>query len=212
MEYVSPPASQLMKTLKQFLSVTALFASLALTSSAAPIFWQDRDPDSGNGPLAYLSENGNASYRSDFDILAAGFNPLEHVITKIVVRFAFADDANDGSEKVDIVVGNQKLWNDQEVDGNHNNAPNNYHWLTMDVTGNQSIFDQLSEYGKIAYKVTVQNLLTARKSDKEDTWLKIAHLKVWGETKPQEVPDAGTTIALLGLGLLGLAAARKRLA
>ncbi len=197
-----------MKALKNLLSSTTLLVTLSLASSAsASLYWEDRDPNSGNGPLAFLYEGGNWHYKSDFNILIDGFNPANHHVTKIQVWFAFADDQNDGSEKVDIVVGNQKLWNNQEVDGNHSNAPWSYHWLSMDVTGNLPIYNEISANGKIDYKVTIQDLLP-RWKDREDTWLKIAHLKVWGDVK--QVPDAGATVALMGLGLVGLAAARKR--
>lgn len=197
-----------MKSPRGILAILSLATAMLTASPAsAAIVWQDRDPNSGNGPLDFLYEGGDWIHESDFNILIDGFKPAEHYISKIQVSFYFADDQNDDSEYVDVVLGNQTLWNNAEVDGNHSNAPSSFHKLSMDVTGVSPIFDQLSTYGTIDYKVTIQNLLNWR-YDREDTYLKIAHLEVEGGYK--KVPDAGATVALMGLGLLGLAAARKR--
>jgi hypothetical protein len=42
----------------------------------------------------------------------------------------------------------------------------------------------------------------------EDVWLKWAYFEI--ETQAASVPDGGTTLALLGLGVLGMALYRRR--
>lgn len=199
-----------MNVFRHILSAATLVAALGITTTAsAALYWQDRDPSSGNGPLDLLREGSDWSYTSTFQMFGPiAYNSALHDITKIVVKFAFADDGNDTGEYVDIRVGPTKLWDNAEVDGNHSNAPSSYHWLEADVTGSDPIKTDLLADGVIDYKVTIQNLQDWCVG-KEDTYLKIAHLEVWGDYK--QVPDAGATVALLGLGLVGLAAARRRL-
>lgn len=199
-----------------------LIAALgAISQQAAALTWSDRHPESGSSPLAFLYEEypwdlkygGKWTYSADFNILNDGFDPGKHVINQIKVWFAFADDQRwDVEEHIDIVVGDQTLWSNQEVDGDHSNAPYSYHWLSMNVTHNASIYSELSTNGVIDYSVTIKDLIENNKwwqHHREDTWLKIAKLKVKGDYKP--VPDASSTLGLLGIALLGLGAARRRL-
>lgn len=201
-----------MKALKHILSAATLVAALGIaTTASASLYWEDRDPSSGNGPLEFLEEYDTVTYSSDFQMFGpVAYNSALHNITQILVKFYFADDNGGDSqyEYVDIWVGSTKLWNNQEVDGNHNNAPNSFHLLEKDVTGYDILRSDLLADGKINYTVKIQDLEGWR-GGQEDTYLKIAHLQVWGDYK--QVPDAGATVALVGLGLVGLAAARRRL-
>jgi hypothetical protein len=56
--------------------------------------------------------------------------------------------------------------------------------------------------GTINYNVTMANIWR-----RENVWLKWAFLEI--ESKAQRVPDGGATLALFGLGLLGVAFARR---
>lgn len=204
-----------------------LFAALSLLSfsaaaTAGSITWTDRDPNSTNGPLKYLYDPGNTqrdTYSSTFNLFDAGFRPGDFTIDSILVKFAFSDDADrvdgssggkDGFEYVDITVGTVKIWNDLEVDGDHDNAPDSYDWYSESVFGNADIFNDLNADGILNYSVTVQNM-----SGSKDTYLKITELTVTGNPKPRSsgnpVPDGGATLALLGVALMGLGAIRRKL-
>ena len=186
---------------------------LVFTGTASAIKWVDRDPNSGNGPLAFLYEGGYETYARTFNITYDGYDPSMHWIDKIIVKFAFADGGNDYYEYVDISVGGVKLWDDQEFDGNHNNAPQSYDWygMELDPTTHQSIYDDLMADGIVDYEVVIQDL-HGNSGDsyyREDGYLKITKLKAYGHKK--QVPDSGSTLAIMGLGLIGLFLARRKL-
>ncbi len=206
--------------IKQLLWTAATVLALSNTVSASAITWVDRDPDSGNGPLQFLSENGTTVFSSTFDITTAGFIPGTHLVDTINVKFAFSDDNSDSqTEYVDIFLGSgltkTKIWDNLEVDGTHTNAPTSYEWFSQNLSGNLLLLGDLNADGIIAYKVTIQNLDTSWCSNTEDTYLKIAQLTATGNLKPRTtgtpVPDGGATLGLFGLGLLGLGAIRRKL-
>ncbi len=200
--------------IKQLLWTAAAVLALSNTVSASAITWVDRDPDSGNGPLEFLSENGTTVFSSTFNIIPAGFIPGTHLVDTINVKFAFSDDNSDSqTEYVDITVGGFKIWNDLEVDGTHANAPTSYEWFSQGLSGNLSILGDINADGVLAYSVKIQNLSNSW-SGTEDTYLKIAELTAGGDFKPRTtgtpVPDGGATLGLFGLGLLGLGAIRRK--
>lgn len=202
--------------IKQLVWTAAAVLALSNIASASAITWVDRDPDSGNGPLQFLSENGTTVFSSTFNIIPAGFIPGTHLVDTINVKFAFSDDDSDSqTEYVDITVGGFNIWNDLEVDGTHVNAPTSYEWFSQGLSGNMSILGDINADGILAYSVTIQNLDTSRRSYTEDTYLKIAELTAGGDFKPRTtgtpVPDGGATLGLFGLGLLGLGAVRRKL-
>jgi len=184
-----------MKLLSKLLAVGAL--ALAATAPAqAALSWTDIDSGS---PLKWLYHSSNSStsqYSSTFNLLNDGYNPATMHITSAKAWFAFADDNDSAYEYVDITLDNLLLINDAEVDGSHAA----YDWRSAGLTG-QMLF-QLQD-GVISYTVKLLNTHGVN-----DVWLKVAKLKAYGDYK--QVPDASATVALMGLGLLGLAAARKR--
>ncbi|MES2466987.1 MAG: VPDSG-CTERM sorting domain-containing protein [Verrucomicrobiota bacterium] len=200
--------------IKQLVWTAAAVLALSNIASASAITWVDRDPDSGNGPLQFLSENGTTVFTSTFNIIPAGFIPGSHLVDTINVKFAFSDDDSDTqNEYVDITVGGFKIWNDLEVDGTHVSAPTSYEWFSQGLSGNMSILGDINADGILAYSVTIQNLSTSWRA--EDTYLKIAELTAGGDFKPRTtgtpVPDGGATLGLFGVGLLGLGAIRRKL-
>lgn len=203
--------------LKKLLAAAVL---LGVSASASAITWMDRFPESGNGPLDFLNEqyghndsSYDYTYSNVFNILDAGFDPSMHVITSIKVDFFFSDDGQDGAEKVDIFVGSDnvngevRIANDVEVDGSHDNAPYSYDKRSYDITNVSGILDDMSN-GYLRFRVTLDPFLSDRCNDREDTWLKIVKLTVEGE----KVPDAVSSLSILGIGLLGLVGLRRRLA
>ena len=73
--------------IKQLVWTAAAVLALSNTVSASAITWVDRDPDSGNGPLQFLSENGTTVFTSTFDITPAGFIPGTHLVDQCEIRF-----------------------------------------------------------------------------------------------------------------------------
>lgn len=171
-------------------------AAVALSSTASALYWEDYD-----SIVVKLGEG--QSYHGEFRIVAPvdTYNPAIHTVTSARVGFAFADDASDVGEYVDIWIDASKIWNDLEVNGTH--PAINFAWSWKWLSG--SLLTQLQD-GVLNYTVKIQNTPNGY----GDTWLKAAHLKAWGELK--QVPDSGSTLALFGLGLLGLVAARTRFA
>jgi hypothetical protein len=198
--------------IKQPLWTAVAVCALLSGANASLLTWVDRNPDTGNGPLQFLSENGTKSYSSFFDITTAGFVPGTHSASSIDVKFAFADDQLlDVVETVDITLGGLLIWDNEQVDGTSLFAPVFYDWVSGSLTGTLALLGDLNADGKLAYTVTIQdsNRGTA------DTWLKIAELTATGSLVPgnngNAVPDGGATLGLFGLGLLGLGAIRRRL-
>jgi hypothetical protein len=198
--------------IKQPLWTAVAVCALLSGANASLLTWVDRNPDTGNGPLQFLSENGTKSYSSFFDITTAGFVPGTHSAGSIDVKFAFADDQFfDVAETVDITFGGLLIWDDEQVDGTFLFAPTYYDWVSGSLTVNLALLGDLNADGKLAYTVTIQdsNRGTA------DTWLKIAELTAAGSLVPgnngNAVPDGGATLGLFGLGLLGLGAICRKL-
>lgn len=204
--------------LNQILLAASSLLAFSGAASAGAITWVDRDPNTGVGPLQYLSVGGTSTYSSTFDITTVGFVPGQFNIDSILVKFAFADNAtsadtgsgSDGFEYVDISLGSVKIWNDLEVDGDHSNAPLSYDWYSQSLFGNATILGDLNADGILNYSVTIQDL-----SGSKNTYLKIAELTVTGDPKKtttgQPVPDGGATLALLGATLMGLGVIRRKL-
>ena len=177
-----------------------LFATVAvsfvLASSSSAITWVDRDPDSGSGPLKFLTESSK-TYSSTFNILEKGYNPATMLVQSATVKFAFADDStNDPEEYVNIYLDNTLLVANLEVDGTH--PLSSYAWYQFSVTG--AHLASLQD-GILDYKVKLQNT-----SGTNDTYLKITQLDATGTTR--SVPDHGSAIPLFALGLVSLASLR----
>lgn len=191
-----------MKT--KLLSIIALvFAGVANASSFTWETWIDRDPDNGSY-LDYLNEYSDVQYTNTFNISDAGYSSDKHVITEIDVKFAFADDSfKDTTESVDIWLGDTKIWNNKEVDGSHEYG---FDWISKDVTNINSVYSDMLD-GEISYKVKIQNLKHWWKGA-EDTYLKVAKITVKGYS----INDSGSTVALLGISLVGFAGLRRRFA
>ncbi len=162
----------------------------------------DRDPDTGNGPIEFLS--AGETYRSDFNLLEKGFNPLTMKITAARVTFAFADDNGDKrDEYATVYLGTEIMLENQEVNGNHNNAPLNYdyYYKEWSITNSSDLnFLTSLQSGILNYKV----LSTAPSGHKRgDFYLKIAQLEIDTECIVKAA-ESGSTALLLGLSFVGM--------
>jgi hypothetical protein len=179
------------------LSLAIAVAVSAATASAANLVWTDVDLE---GPAyRYLTANPSwyqtSYYESSFNILNDGFNPATMDVSSAYVKFAFADDSSsDSGEWVDIKLGGNLRFDDVEVDGTWWNQA--YDWVSGGLSG--SFLADLQD-GILTYKVKVVS---------GDTYLKEAKLIAKGDYS--RVPDGGSTVALLGAGLLGLLALKRR--
>lgn len=203
--------------LTQVLPAALLLIAFSTAATAGSLTWVDRDPGSGSDPQL-LRISRTETFQSTFNIAADGFNPGIHIIDSINAMFAFSDDADsrdgtsgsrDDVEFVDVSVGGFKIWDDLQVDGDHDNSPSSYHWVNQDLFGYTSILSDLSSDGIVSYSITIQN------RGSKDTYLKVAQLTATGDLKTttpkKSVPDGGTTVGLFGVVLLGLGAIRRKL-
>ncbi len=195
--------------------VAAGLLGLSSLSNAALLTWEDIDSGS---PLDFLYEStasdssSDLSYSATWNILTKGYT-ANSAIDGITVWFKFADDSsNDIDEKVDISVGSSKIWDDLEVDGIHPSPTYATYSLTLNPVTHVSIFNDLKADGLLTYSVELQRLLS-NSLGREDTYLKEAGLRAtYAETsRTNRVPDGGTSLALLGMSLAGIAGLRKKL-
>ena len=175
---------------------------------ATPAFAIDWTVSMSGGPLAFLGNgSGQVSTYSNTwaNITSQGFNAASHVITSATVTFSFADDPynnpDSSSEYVDIFVNGVQRANEQEVNGTHAAFAN----YTYNITDAATLAALAS--GPVGFQVKVG-------SYGGDTYLKVASLTVTGQTRPpgggSGVPDGGSSVAILGLGLLALVGAGRR--
>lgn len=195
------------RTVLKSISVAIAFAG---SVSASGLEWSD--PDYGD-PLDFLNEH-DLTYASDFNLLIS--SPVPYTvgthIESAMATFSFADDIwNDGYnnnetyyyEKVSIYLNNTLVWGPEDVDGTHQSAPDNYHRVEIALA--QEFIDILEATGKLDYKVQLS--LDGPHDWKYDTYLKRAELVAKGSTAT--VPDAGSTVAMMGIALVGAAAFRR---
>ena len=176
-----------MKKLLKLLAITSV--SFVLASAARAVTWTDDDP---LNVFLTSSRHGNDTYSNTFNILDAGYNPATQQVTSAVASFAFADNATDEGEYVDILLDSTLIFNDLEVDG----TSWSYDWHSVNVSG--SLLASLQD-GVLNYTVKI---------DSGDTYLKGAKLVAQGGAR--SVPDSSSTAVLVGLGLVSLFASRKR--
>jgi len=154
-----------------------------------------------SGSLKFLDTYSNTAtpsvFQNTFDLASTAFNAATETIVSAVATFKFADDGgrNDGSESASVKldgsnftsVSNPALW--------YAVSPN----YTTVGGALGTLLSALTADGELVYKV---------KATKGDLYFKWAQLTVTTETR--KVPDAASTVALLGLGLASLAVLRRK--
>jgi hypothetical protein len=127
------------------------------------------------------------SYEGVLDLTNDGFNPSTMTLESSKFWFYFSDDYDGYSEKLELTVEGDKWEDDAQV--------KNYTYSY----GAGSVLVALQDDGKISFRV---------KADLGDFYFKGAKLEATGSAN--SVPDGGMTLAMLGLGLVGLGLARRR--
>ncbi|MBE7537901.1 MAG: hypothetical protein HS122_05770 [Opitutaceae bacterium] len=169
----------------------------------------DRDPDTGNGPIKFLS--AGEKYASDFNLLEKGFDPLTMKITAARVTFAFADDNGDqGKEYASVWLGASLWMNNTEVDGNHNNAPANYdyYYEEWNISNSADLAFLTSLNSGILYYSVESTNPSGRTAG--DFYLKIAQLEINTECIVKAA-EGGSTALLMFASILGMGWLQKRL-
>jgi len=186
-----------MTTIKQTCLAGLLLSASTLTHA---VMWTDVDLDGNEGQPHYvqLSEGPWGypdTFASEFDLTLDGFIPGYHEVLEAEVTFAFADGSTpDGDEIVSIVLDLESIaeLTDIEVDGSHLTG---FDFYTYSLPVSGTLMASLNDDGKLAYSVTITEGLA---------FLKEARLDARG------VPDSGSSMALLGIGLLALFSARRK--
>ncbi len=148
----------------------------------------DIDEEIGNGKFLKHDRRNDVSYSGSFDLTDSATFPLVGDIVKIWFEFEFCDDRDRRqSEKV-------KIFFDP--------------WTKYlgDVDSRRYKF-AINENGSTAQDLLADGLLdfTVKVINCGDVWLKKAKVGV----EYCAVPDSGTSVALLGFGLLGLIGVRR---
>ena len=191
----------------------AVILAFGFTLPSFALTFSDTTGAAAGGSPVWLSTGGQTSVTGVLDITtgnAPNYNPATMVLTSATVKFAFADtlekahnynDEHDvyswDQEFVTIKLGNpsSNFLTGVEVDGTHAA----YDWTNAAGSLAGTFFTQLQFDGKLEYKVKITS---------GDVWFKGANLTAEGSYKG--VPDAGSTVALMGMGLVGLAAIKRR--
>lgn len=172
-----------MSIFKKFIATAALLGMSSVVA-AVPMTWED----SYSPGHVYMSASGNNYESWTFDITDDGFNPGSDFVSNYGINLSFRDDQWwDWTEYVYFdqpgILGDRYF----EVD-----------------TGNETV--GASFFGLIS--INLDGMLdVALTATKGDFYFKGATLEASGYAK--NVPEPGT-LALLGLGLAGLGAARRR--
>lgn len=185
--------------LKSMKNIRSLILAAVLASPAFAITWNVGGVYSGS-PLQFLNDPNETYTSPGMSLTTGGFNPALHVLTSATASFWFADDDSDGAEYVDIFVNGVLVSNDLEVNGSHPEA--NFEKHTFSIT----------DAGTLATLAAGGSITVAVKQQGGDTYLKIVGLTGTGTTRPPGgpgVPDGGSAVAMLGLGLLGLVGAGR---
>jgi hypothetical protein len=174
-------------------TLAALAASFAFAEMSYGLTWT---AETTTIPLDFLKWD-DTSFTSSLNLASNGYNPATMNVTSATITFWFADDGSDGSEQVDLYANGLQVANDLEVDGTIGSlATYASYTFNLNSAGHLAAMqDGVVDFG--VYLVT------------GDTYLKKVKIEATGGYK--NVPDAGATSALLGLGVLGLVALRKRL-
>lgn len=187
-----------MKLVRTLLSLASPLCALA---SAHALVFSDVDLDGQNGQpdWKFLSSDWQSTWSRTFDLLPSGFDPLTMTLTGATVFFAFADDGDGRYDFATITVGGVTLWNFQEVDGTHYNAPHSYDWYSAQL--DDAALSDLQD-GALDYSVQAAY---------GDFYLKEAKVVAEGERNQFRVPDTGATAALFSVGVVLMLILRRQM-
>jgi hypothetical protein len=179
-----------MKRIKQLAAVASALSLLAMSAGAAT-YW---DYDSINQTLSGKGD----FYQSDFNIADAGYNPTTETVNWFEVWFKIYDnDSSDEYGKFKLGIGDWETpWLELDTD--------TYHYSF----NSGSVLANLDVDGILPYRIELGN----DNDCDNDVKVKWAKLKAYTSARPNSnVPDGGSSLALLGVGLLGMAGLGRKL-
>lgn len=159
-----------------------------------------------------LSEHGRKSVSGTWSF---GAIESDETITEIITKFTFSDKKDRTDEDLTISVATRGvddyIFNTPDFElGRYKKFVFNFTssfvatGLSTFTSWNSLVADAMD--GKISYKVEIDN------NGKGKNDFKFRDAEIWVKTTKFAVMDSGTTLALLGLGILGLAGVRRRVA
>lgn len=154
--------------------------------------------DAGVDTYTGSGAHGPAGWGAGSTVL--GYTPGDSIIG---ARVSFGLWDNDRSnEQVSFSIGGQNLGSSP---GSQISGYNTFSYDLFSVLSASALATVLGDLadGTIDYRVRMANEWRY-----EDVWLKWASLEI--QTETPRVPDGGATLALFGLGLLGVAFARRK--
>ena len=186
-----------MHLLKQTLALALGLAGFSVAQAAIYT-----DIDLAGPAYAYLNGNGvkdggetaKDAFTGSFNLVNHGYDKNTEKIHSAAFWFAFADDLRDGFGQDEIVK--IKLEDTKIFQGDVDGSILFYDWVWGTLGG--SLLATLSDTGILNYTVKILS---------GDTYLKEAGLIA--VSRARQVPDGGSTVVLLGLGMLGLAFIRR---
>jgi hypothetical protein len=183
-----------MKNLPSLLTLGTAILAMAISASAS-IYTDTNTYSSRFSEGITLSEG--QSYSDSWNYAAT---PANETITKIETWFNFSSADNE-KEQVKIDIGTGEAPVDFSFLSNVINFGDNkqFSWA---FTNNAGLFDDASN-GVLSYIVKATNI-----SGVNDFYFSSASVKI--TTVSNSVPEGGATIALLGLGFLGLVASQRK--
>lgn len=190
-----------MKTIRLLLA--GALTTAAVSTSAYAGYYQLSHLD---GLYNYVKLSEGETYSGTFDLTNKGFDPACEDVVWAKLAFAFADDALFGDFNYSgFWLGDPKEYAKVKYDGNVtwlgevDGSIWNYDWVSITGSVGSLLVNALQD-GILSYTVKLKH---------GDAYLKEVKLEACSVDVPC-VPDNGSTVALLGLGLLGLAAVKRR--
>ena len=184
-----------MKNLRRFLLTLAVLAANAGLASALTI--TDLN-EYGFESLGQIVQD-ETGYTDEFNIVTpGGYNPATQEVTSATATFSIwdADMPGGGSEQVRIDLGSSSDWITQ----------NNFSLALVLSSGLElSLLADLNVDGIISYR------LRQAQSGSGTLSYYLEQAELVAQVAELPVPDGGTTLAMLGLGLIGLGALRRKL-
>jgi hypothetical protein len=162
-------------------TILAAILSLSVVASVHAITYIDTNAD------LVAFDSTHTTYTNNFNLLNIGYNPASETITSACAVFGFTDIWG-GKESFTVNLGGNLF-----SEGSFSAV-----LLLPEVATGSALF-ALDETGLLTYTVT-----------RSTGDFQLIGSALIAEASPRNVPDATASVALLGLGVIGIVAAKRR--